>query len=130
MDLIGQGFEQVLQELPGRLSVSCFNELGDGELGCPVDAYEQVKLAFSGLHLGNIDVEKPNRVALELLPLRLVAFDIRQARDAMSLQAPMKGGPRQMRDRGLQSIEAVIQRQQRVTPECNDHRLLGLGQNR
>ena len=130
MDLIGQGFEQVLQELPGRLSVSCFNELGDGELGCPVDADEQVELALGSLHLGDVDVEEADGVAFEFLPPGLVAFDIGQARDAMSLQAPMKGGPRQMRDRGLQSIEAVIQRQQRVTPECNDHRLLGLGQNR
>ena len=39
------------------------------------------------LHLGNVDVEETDRVALELRPLRLITFDIRQARDAMPLQA-------------------------------------------
>jgi hypothetical protein len=34
-----------------------------------------------------------------------------------------------MRDRRLQGIEAVVQRQQRVAPECDDHRFLGLGQD-
>jgi hypothetical protein len=65
--------------------------LSEGKLGRPVDAYEQVKLAFIGLHLGDNDVEEAYWVALVLLALRLVPFDIRQARDAMSLQAPMKG---------------------------------------
>ncbi len=65
--------------------------MSDGKLGRPADAYEQVKLAFSGLHRGDVDVEEAYWVALELLALRLVPFDIRQARDVMSLQAPMKG---------------------------------------
>lgn len=38
--------------------------------------------------------------------------------------------PRQMRDRRLQRIEAVIQRQQRVAPECNDRCLFGFGECR
>ena len=78
VDLIGLGFEQELKELPGRLSVSCGNELGDGKLGGPVDSDEQVKLPFAGLDLSNVDVEEPNGLALELLPLGLVALDIRQ----------------------------------------------------
>ncbi|MBA3912050.1 MAG: hypothetical protein C0524_19755 [Rhodobacter sp.] len=45
MDLIGHGLEHVLEELPGGASVRCFNELGNGELGCPVDAHEEVELA-------------------------------------------------------------------------------------
>jgi hypothetical protein len=34
-----------------------------------------------------------------------------------------------MRDRRLQGIEAIVQWQQRVPPECDHHRLLGLGQH-
>ena len=85
VDLIGHSLEHVLQELPSRLSVSRVNELGDSELGRPVDANEQVELALGGLHLGNVDVEEPDGIPLELLALRLVTFDIRQARDAMTL---------------------------------------------
>ncbi len=42
MDLIGHGFEHVLKELPGCLSVSLVDELGRGELARAVDADEQV----------------------------------------------------------------------------------------
>ena len=58
VDLIGRGLEHVLKELPGSLSVSSCNELSDGELGRPVDAYEQVTLALGGLHLGDVDVNR------------------------------------------------------------------------
>ncbi len=75
-------------------------------------------------------VPRADGVALELLALGLVAFDIRQARDAMTLQTPMQRRTRQVRDRGLESIEAVVQRQQRVPPEGDDCRLLFLSQNR
>jgi hypothetical protein len=37
-----------------------------------------------------VDVEEADGIPLELLALGLVAFDIRQARDAMSLQVPMQ----------------------------------------
>ena len=103
MDLIGNGFEQGLEEFPGSLSISRFNKLSDSKLGSSVDADEEKKLSFSGLHLGNVpsrglhanhcraaDVENPplgdasiacrpmDGVALEFLPLGLVALDIRQ----------------------------------------------------
>jgi hypothetical protein len=80
----------MLQELPGGLSVSRCNELGDGELGGPVNADEQVELALGGLHFGNVDVKVPDRVAPELLPLGLVPLDIRKTGDAVTLQAPMQ----------------------------------------
>ena len=40
-----------------------------------------------------------------------------------SLEAAMQGRARQVRDRRLQGMEAVIQWQQRVFAEGNDHRL-------
>jgi len=92
------------EELPGCLSVSCCNELSDGELGRPVDADEQVELSFCGLHLGDVDVEEPDGVALELLPLGLVTLDIRQPRDAMALKAAVQRRTGQVRDRRLQGI--------------------------
>ncbi len=90
MDLVGHGLEQVLQELPGSLSISRFNESSDGELGSSVDAHEEEKFSFSGLHFGNVDVKEADGVALELLALGLVSLDIRQPRDAMPLQATMQ----------------------------------------
>jgi len=43
MDPIGHGPEPVRQELQSSASVGCFNALGEGELGGPVDAYQQLK---------------------------------------------------------------------------------------
>ena len=74
-----------------KLSFICLlNKLGHGKRARAVDADEQVKLAFSSLHLGDVDVKEADRVSLELRPLRLVALDIRQARDAVALKAPMQ----------------------------------------
>jgi hypothetical protein len=42
VDLIGYGFEHMLKELPGRLSVSGCNELSDGELGRSVNAHKEI----------------------------------------------------------------------------------------
>ena len=77
----------------------------------------------------DVDVKEPDGIALELLAVGFVAFDIWQARDAMPLQTPVKRRPRQVRDRGLQGVEAVAQRQERVPSEGDNHRLLGLGQD-
>jgi len=117
VDLVGHGLEHVLEELPGRLSVSRGNELSDGELGRPVDTDEEKELALGRLNFGDVDVEEAYGVALELLPCGLVSIDIRKARNAMTLRAPVQCGPCQVRDRRLQGIEAVIQWQQRVAPE-------------
>lgn len=79
MDLVGHGFEHVLQELPGRLSVGRCNDLGNRELGCPVNADEQGELSLIRLHFDDVDVKEADGVAFELLPLGLVALHIRQA---------------------------------------------------
>ena len=90
VDLVGHSLEHVLQKLLGRLSVSRCNELSDSEPGCPVDADKQMELPFAGLHFSNVDVEEADGIPLELLALGLVAFDIRSAREAMTLQTPMQ----------------------------------------
>jgi len=123
VDLIGHGFEHVLQELPCGLPVCLLDELGHGKLACSVNIHEQVELDFSSLNLGNIDVEEAplgrfalqiacwavDGVAFELLTLWLVTFHIRQPRNAMTLQTSMQRRTRQMRDRRLQSIKTMVQ---------------------
>jgi hypothetical protein len=42
------------------------------------------------LHLSDIDMEEADWVTLEALPLRLVAFDVRQAGDPVSLEASVQ----------------------------------------
>ena len=61
-----------------------------GELGGSVDRHQQVELALCGAYLGDVDVEVADRVGLELALVRAVALDLRQAGDAMALQATMQ----------------------------------------
>lgn len=90
MNPVRHGFQEVFEKLPRRPSISPVNQLCDSKLARAIDADEQVQLAFGGLHLGNIDVKEADRIALEALPLRFVAFDVRQAGDAVPLEATMQ----------------------------------------
>src|SRR5690606_25742349 len=53
----------------------------------------------------------------------LIVFYIRQARDVVALEAAVQRCWRQVRDRRLQGVEAVIQGQQRVPAKGDDDRL-------
>ena len=44
VDLVRHGLKHVLQELPGRLSVSSCIELSDGELGRSINAQKEIEL--------------------------------------------------------------------------------------
>jgi hypothetical protein len=122
--------DQPEQELSGDGGGGLLMQLDEGELRGAVDGDEHVQLALFSPHLGDIDVEVADRVALERLLRGPVAFNIGQPADAMALQAAVQRRPRQVRDRRLQGIEAVIERQQRIAPESDDDRLLLYGKNR
>lgn len=90
MDGVGNGCDEIAQEL-GCIHLTGFGiELSDGELGRPVDPDEQAQLAFGRLHLGNVNVEVADRVGLELLLRLLVAFDIGKPADPVTAQAAMQ----------------------------------------
>jgi hypothetical protein len=69
------------------------------------------------LHLGQVDVEVADRVGSEALLAGLVALDLGQPADAVPLQAAVQARARQVRDGGLEAVEAVIERQERMPPE-------------
>ena len=75
-------------------------------------------------------MKEADRIALEALAFRLVTLDIRQAGDAVPLEASMQRRSGQMRDRRLQCVEAVVQRRQGMPAKRDDGRLLSLGQGR
>ena len=76
------------------------------------------------LDLGDVDVEEADRVGLERFLGRLVAFDFRQPADAVALIAAMQRRTRQVRNRGLQGIEAIVERQKRVLSLYNAYEAL------
>ena len=75
------------------------------------------------------DLEAADGIGLKDLLRRLVGFDLWQAGDVVPLQAPAERRAGEVREGGLESVEAVIQRQQGVAPEGDDDGLL-LGRER
>ena len=75
-------------------------------------------LDFFGLHFGKIDVQLANELVLKFLfRVALSAFAQGQAADAVMLETAMQRRARQVRNRGLQRVEAIIQHQQGVPPK-------------
>lgn len=98
VDLVGNRLDQRDEEGRGGDPVGLFLQPEKGKFARAVNGYEEVELAFGGLHLSDVDVEVADRVALELLLRGDVARDLRQARDVMALQAAMQRRAAQMRD--------------------------------
>ena len=130
MDAVRNGFDERFEERCCGSHVCLFDELDHSELRRSIDGHEQVELAFGGPDLGQVDVEEADRIDVELLPPGLVALDFRQTADAMTLQASVKRGAGELRNRRLESVEAVVQRQQRVLAKRHDDGLLLHRKNR
>src|SRR5262249_61530117 len=76
--------------------------------------------ALRGSYFGDVDVEVADRVCLELALYAIAVPDVREPRDAVPLQAAVQGRARQMRDRRLKGIQAVVERQQRMLAKRDD----------
>lgn len=78
-------------------------------------------MAFFSLYFREIDVQVADGLVLELLFRRaLPVFVQRQAADAVALETVVQRRARQVRNRSLQGVEAVVQCQQRVPTEGHD----------
>ena len=102
VNFVRSGFNKRRQEDGRGRSASLLHKLYEGNFADPVDRNIQVEPAFGGPYFGNVDVEIADRIGLELFLFRFVAFDFRQSRNAMTPQAAMQRGARQMRDRRLE----------------------------
>ena len=91
VDPVRNGFDQGSKEIAGHAACGFLVQLGEGELGRPINGHEEIELAFLGSHLGDVDVKEADRLARELGPVRLLTIDVGQARDAVALQAAMQG---------------------------------------
>ena len=117
---IGDGFEQGFQEGDGGRLICLLVQGCERELRGPVDGDEQMELALGRADLGNVDVDEADRIGLERTLGRGPAFDLGQAGDTVALQTSVLGRARQVRERGLQGVEAIVERQQRMPPEGGD----------
>jgi hypothetical protein len=98
VDLVRDGGDQAAQEVPGCAARHLLMEFNESELRGSIDGDEEIEFALGGSNLGDIDMEIADRVRLEFPLGGGFAFDLRQAGDSMTLQAPMQRRARQMRD--------------------------------
>jgi hypothetical protein len=110
VDLVWHGGDQVVQELCGYHLVGFGMQLGIGKLAGTVDGDNQMELAFFRAYLCDVDMEVATGIGRERFLRRFIAFHIRQAADAMPLQAAMQRGACQVRPRGLQRLQTIIRR--------------------
>jgi hypothetical protein len=83
-------------------------QLDEGELARAVASHEHVELALLGPDLSQVDVELADRIPLEGLLGRLFGLDAWLAGDVVALEQPVERRACQMRNRRLQSVEAVV----------------------
>ena len=66
VDLVGNSFDQMAQEIASCAPLGLAMKFDEDEFARSIDGDEHVELAFGALHLGDIDVEEADRIALEL----------------------------------------------------------------
>ena len=91
VDLVRNGFDQGSKEIAGHAACGFLVQLGEGELGRPINGDEKIEPTFPGPHLGDVDVKEADRIALELGPVWLVTIGVGQPGDAVALKAAMQG---------------------------------------
>ena len=91
VDLVWNRCDEMAQEITGGAPFCLTMKFDVGELAGAIDRHEQVELAFGGLHLGDIDMEEANRIALEPGLGCLRAVDLGETADPMALQTTMQG---------------------------------------
>jgi hypothetical protein len=83
MDLVGDRFDEVQQEVGRDPPCGLLVQLGEGELRGPIDGDEEIEPALRGAYFGDVDVEVADRVGLELALYALAVLDVRESRDAV-----------------------------------------------
>jgi hypothetical protein len=123
VDLVGHGGDQLTQELCGYCLVSVRMQLGRGKLADTIDGDRQIGFAFFRADLRDVDMEGAEAPWLELFLRRRIACHVWQAANAMPLEAAMQCRSGQVRQHGLQDIQAIVQLKQCMLAKCNDQRL-------
>ena len=116
---VGHVFDEPSEEVRCGPVSGPFVEFCKGELADPIDRNEQIQLALLGPDLREIDVDVPKRIRLEL-PTWRRALGVRQTADAVALEETVQRGSSEMRDRRLEGLEAIVERQRRVSTKRHD----------
>lgn len=89
VDLVGHSRDKIAQELSGHHLARPLMQFDIGELGGAVDGHEEADFSLASAHFGDVDMEIPDGVTLELL-LRLVTLNLWKAADPVPLQTAMQ----------------------------------------
>ena len=114
----GQFVQHPAQQLGRDHALGLRMPFGKGDFAGSVNGCKQVLRAFLGLDLGEVDVPVADGLVLALLLRRIFPVPAQgQSTDAGTLKTAVQGRARAPRNRGLERVQAVVERQQGVLPE-------------
>ena len=116
MDTVRRPLDQPPEECTSVFAFGAFGQFCKDKLGGAINSHKEFELALLGSDMADVQMKVADGICLETL-LGWLAFRLRQAVDAMALETVMKGRPGQMRDRILQRVKTVIQRQKGLSTE-------------
>ena len=90
VDLVRNGFERGFKKLAIRLAIDMRDQLRESKLANSVSGLKEIKLSLRCLDFGDVDRKIANRVAFEILPLRLFTFGLWQTGSPMPPQTTMQ----------------------------------------
>lgn len=90
VDLVRHGFDKMAQKVGGGLAKGLAIQVDDGEFARAINGHEEIEPALRRLHLGDVDMEETDGIALELLLRKQIAVYIGKTAAPMPLQAPMQ----------------------------------------
>lgn len=130
VDAVRKGSDQLFEELRRRAAVGLGDESCKGEFGSAVDGDEKEELAFCGANFGEIDMEIADGVGLELLAGWAGGVEVWQTANAVTLKATVQSGAGEVRNGGLESVKAIVEREQGVFAEGHGDGFLFAGERR
>ena len=130
VDLVRDGLNQPTQEVCGVAPGDRLAEFDKGELRGPVDGDKEIELALGGSNLRDVAMEIADRIGLELPLGRGLAFDLGQPGDFRGAASSGATTSASDADGRLKRVQAVVQRQQRMPAEGDDHRFFLDAENR
>jgi len=120
VDLVGNNFDQLLQEVRCCSASGLRDQSSKGELGSAVHRDEEIEFSFLGADFREIDVKVADGIRLEAFARDALGIQMGQAANAVALKAAVESRASELRKSRLESIETIVKGQERVFAEGDD----------
>ncbi len=125
VDAVRESFLQSVEKGGSFRSSGARNQAGESEFGSAIDGDEEEELTLGSADFGQIKVKVTDGVGFEFFACRSRGVEMREAADALALEATVESGTGEMWDGGLEGVETVVERQEGVFAKSDGDGFLG-----